>query len=204
MQCIWYYDESICLKNIGFRALHLALECKKFRCPLAQSDAVGGPFGKFTVLCVAAGVYCCEDLMRWNRRSTWPRHWVAHFMSLHSPVLLNNRQNMLLEAFSSSPPRLKAGSFLNSALGCLSISHDPVCLFASPLASPSPFVFSSTNVFHSQRAGLDRLYLWVKRPENFLFLPFSEVVCSQSFSSLLRIKCTLWYLGTQNVIPFKL
>lgn len=185
MQCIWYYDESICLKNIGFRALHLALECKKFRCPLAQSDAVGGPFGKFTVLCVAAGVYCCEDLMRWNRRSTWPRPWVAHFMSLHSPVLLENRQNMFLEALSSSPPCLKAGSFLNSALGCLSISHDPVCsllhlLLLLPLCFLLPMSFIAKGlgliafIFELRDQKIFFFFLSLRLSVLSLFLPYWE------------------------------
>ena len=174
IKCIWYYVGSKRLKNVGFRALHWELEREKFRFLLAPSDAVGWPFGELTVLCVSVGLYCCEDLMRWEWYRTQPRHWVAQFTSLHSPFLKNS-QDVFLE-LSSSLPCLKASSFLNLVL-VLSFHSLWSCLpLFSPFTSYVPFVFSSANFFHSQRVWPDSFHPWVEKPENFFPLPFFQFV----------------------------
>lgn len=142
-------------------------------------------------------------LMRWSRCSPWPRDWVALLTSLRSPLLPKNSQDMFLE-LSSSPPSLKAGSFLNWAL--LLSFHSPwLCLLLlSPLISHSPFVFSLTNFLHSQRAWLDSLHLWVKKPENFFFLRFFQFVSFSLFLPCSEKICTCtWEPGMLYHSNFK-
>lgn len=76
-------------ENISFRSLPWELECKKLRIIRAPSDAVSGPFGKLTILCISSGLSCWEEeLRRWRVWRTWPLHWEAHFTSLCLPFSL--------------------------------------------------------------------------------------------------------------------